>query len=721
MSRDDRQLLETAPARIKELKRKVDEAHDRAVKRPTKENVSHFLTRREALAGMSSALFTGLAGCGGDSDAGGDGGDGTTTTTTEGDGGDGGDMQDGDEDGDGEPLASRFTLPHQFPVSPTDLQWNYWAKNFPALRIVRMHHPKFMMRDRGGRMTKVFMKTWPLGDIDVVEEGQDLEFEMFEGLTFSDGSDLTAQAVVDELTMFRHMSGVGEPVFTDERVVDETTFAVTSTGKTNSDIWIDMERVFPVRARGGTPTYRPWIQQFRDASTKDETDSIRQEMLQTSFDRIVSSGPFRIKQQTDTALIFEKNPNYYEEYQSNIQELEWLNVQESIQKVASSGTADLVMHVNPWPMSSDNWPSDEHKPQYRFEMEGPGGWTLIFPMCQNRAEGTPHPIYSKRNVRKALAWITNKWSVNRDQIPPNVPEQRVDAFMPETTPKWFTGGLQREQVYEWIGEEFADQNYPTYGYAEDNETVENQQTRAAELLRSEGFSKSNGAWQTPDGQKWQPSIKTSPQFEPFAKSIQSIWSRFGIETQVDLIEAGQYWTAENRMITDSMIILWIGAGGLYPFDYLPYRNYARHLLWTAKEAGFYFLPEHGGNPEETIEEYGTSPSAIDSIKVQDMELKAPAPKTIGDPNSEMKTYDVKALTNELRGAPADRAKELTKRLAWIYNDMVADFRFQQLPKHYILTRDHWEYPDRNTKFDKGPGGKHFPIPYVMGKLRAKER
>lgn len=73
--------------------------------------------------------------------------------------------------------------------------------------------------------------------------------------------------------------------------------------------------------------------------------------------------------------------------------------------------------------------------------------------------------------------------------------------------------------------------------------------QAEKLLTDAGFTKDGNGWKTPEGKPWQITIFAPADFEVesqrLAFAVANEWTKFGIPTQVQQMQAGAFFTAEN--------------------------------------------------------------------------------------------------------------------------------------------------------------------------------
>ncbi|MGB9857362.1 MAG: ABC transporter substrate-binding protein [Dictyoglomaceae bacterium] len=92
---------------------------------------------------------------------------------------------------------------------------------------------------------------------------------------------------------------------------------------------------------------------------------------------------------------------------------------------------------------------------------------------------------------------------------------------------------------------------------------------AEKLLIKNGFKKVGGKWQLPDGKPWKITITAPAGFEIHATrlafAVADQWRKFGIDTTVETVEAGPFWTKWNLGDFEVGSYWQVPATDVYPF------------------------------------------------------------------------------------------------------------------------------------------------------------
>lgn len=87
--------------------------------------------------------------------------------------------------------------------------------------------------------------------------------------------------------------------------------------------------------------------------------------------------------------------------------------------------------------------------------------------------------------------------------------------------------------------------------------------KAAQLLEAEGFTRNGEAWVKPDGEPWTITINAPANFEVqsgrLAFAVADSWRKFGIDANVQQLEAGSFWSASSTGTFDAGSY-WPGCG-----------------------------------------------------------------------------------------------------------------------------------------------------------------
>ncbi|PMQ01232.1 MAG: peptide ABC transporter substrate-binding protein [Dictyoglomus sp. NZ13-RE01] len=136
-----------------------------------------------------------------------------------------------------------------------------------------------------------------------------------------------------------------------------------------------------------------------------------------------------------------------------------------------------------------------------------------------------------------------------------------DGFKPwDPTVPYRIADFAKSKGYKIKGEPREIFGYGWWKYAPDE---------AEKLLVKNGFKKVGGKWYLPDGKPWKITITAPANFEIHATrlafAVADQWRKFGIDTTVETVEAGPFWTKWNIGDFDVGSYWAVPATDVYPF------------------------------------------------------------------------------------------------------------------------------------------------------------
>lgn len=244
----------------------------------------------------------------------------------------------------------------------------------------------------------------------------------------------------------------------------------------------------------------------------------------------------------------------------------------------------------------------------------------------------------RTDFRKAFAYIVNS------------------AHIETNTPMLFTaadtqyGGLTPDGVDRYLGDiidSFTD-------YAVDKAT-------ATDLLKDLDYRKSNGKWVDPNGSAVKIEILTAAPWAQakVAETAVSNLNQFGINAELRAIEPTDFYARIDD--GDYQVTMnWWGGGGI------PYYAYG---MWT--------------NPDGGVSAHMNLP----------FEFSIPP---IAQPNGKLSTVNAGTLVNQLKLSDKDETTELTRQLAWLYNQTLPVMPVTLLQRvAWIYRTDNWKITGNN--------------------------
>lgn len=444
------------------------------------------LSRRKWLA-VSGAGLAGLAGCmGGDESNGSDDPDGS-------DGSDGSNGSDGSDT----PVDAELTR-FQGKI-PTDFNWNYFITNFKHGVAAQLFH-----RIRPPEMTT--LEEW-----DYDSENNVRRWTLPENLTWWNGDPVTAEDEYVKAEITRLQAPETSP-FESIELEDDYTLA-----------WHYKEPQNPTVVRQsnalGDPIavprwkFQSWLEQYQDATTQDERDSITEELqqetisTQTVIDEGLGNHPYEMTEVNEQEMVFELRTDHPWATEDQVKTVRTRTITEDSQIIINQDEIDLGGGL-----LAPNFSGPDHIENI-IEMPSLQMSKVMFNHQNEHLQ--------KRNVRRAITHLLDAGNIIQNQSPNAMPVS-------------LQTGMGDEWVNEWLGEDFASNlhKYPT----------EADPDGATQLLEEEGYSKSGGTWQDPDGNAVEFSILSTNwgAFVDGARTTEAQLRQFGFETDFQALEHGSF-------------------------------------------------------------------------------------------------------------------------------------------------------------------------------------
>ena len=621
-------------------------------RRPEAERHVPTMSRRKLLGITASGSAVLLAGCSGDGDGGegGDGGDGPDG----GDGGDGGDGEDGDESQEtttagNQLIDTAFTDAAHRPLS--DLNFNYAHSGgydvIPATAIFSW--PAYLL---GGSQE---IKTTCIEEIETTDETIRLNID--DNYTWHNGEPVTARDFEVQWILNKNLGHALWDYTEAVNVVDDTTFEFELTEPVRQDIFLmTMQRGYSMLK---TPrfVFGEYADSLSDAASDEETNEALEELNSFQWEEPIGAGPFTYKGVEGQKLVLEKYEDHSIADEINYERLEYIN-QESDQQVqadiqnnnldarygASTTVAETIRKNQP-----EGWELRTNK--------RPSGPTTAF--------NFNHEIWGIRNARKAIAYLTRPALLEQSATGQQRGVRHGTTLLPEAL-------YEKFDVDEWAED---------YGYDEVKTD------RAAELLREADFTKEDGKWYTPSGDRMVMDTLVGAPFDDWIKAIQtynSTLNDFGIEANLQTYEGSGYWgdIYEGKMDVCST-----------PWNFSNFPN-AIMALGT----GLNFTPgkDYWGYPEEvTVPEVGD----------------------VG--GEETFTINIEEKYRELsRPTSEEEYIQGIKELAWAHNQLVPRIPYYEFNDSIPVYTKNWDFPSD----DDPVWSSYRPVNWLhhTGRIQAKE-
>jgi len=592
---------------------------------PEAERHAAKMSRRKLLGITASGSAVLLAGCSGN-------GNGTPSDGSDGSGGDG---SGGDGSGGGSQdtatagsqlMDPAFTDGAHRPFS--NLNFNYAHSGgydvIPATAIFTW--PAYLL---GGSQE---IKTTCIEDIETSEETVRLHID--DSYTWHNGKPVTARDFEVQWILDKNLGHALWDYTEGVNVVDDTTFEFKLKDPVRQDIFLmTMQRGYSMLK---TPrfTFGEYADSLSDASSDEETNEALNELNSFQWDDPVGAGPFKFDGVNGQTLVLQKYEDHSIADKINFDRLEYIN-QESDQQVQ----ADIRNN------NIDARYGASTTVAQTIRKNEPEGWELRTnkrPSGPTTAFNFNHDTWGIRNARKAIACLVRPKLLQRSATGKQRVVQHGTTLLPEQLYGKFDVG-------EW---------------AEDYGFDEVKSERAAELLRDADFTKEDGKWYTPSGDRMVMNTLVGAPFSDWIKAIQtynSTLNDFGIKANLKTYEGSGYWgdIYEGKMEVCST-----------PWNFSNFPN-AIMALGT----GLNFTPgkDYWGYPEE---------------------VSLPEVGDVG--GKETLTINVEEKYREL-SQPTSEEEYLQgiKELAWMHNQLVPRIPYYEFNDTLPVYTKEWDVPDND--------------------------
>jgi len=601
--------------------------------------------RRRLIESIGTASIVGLAGCGG----GGDGGDG--------DGGDGGQQTTEPQTEEGVQVVD---IAYRMPDGGNfnKLQWNY-ASTAPKdnWNTARWAFEWFITLNA---------KTQEIRDnlASVTVDGDTMTIEMQEEYTWHNGDPVTADDIVTQMKIAKLM-GSSRRIGNAKGIVD----SVQKTGERTIEISMPAELNPTVSKQqlfaGGNAfntilcmpeaVFGKFAESMDDATSEDAKKEVRTNVneFQWEFEDAYGSGPFEMTENTGNEIILERfddhpqseNVNFARARIDNIPQEQQFPATRSNNLDAGGGSPDEAAIKT----LGDNW--------IVRRISGFGGQAVI--------TNHQHPMFGRSNIKKAVAHI--------------IDNKQVSNVM----------GSGKTNPVKSTLEGFVKSNRKAYmgSPIEGDLTVYDSKERAAALLKEEGFTREDGKWYDPDGERWTFNVSTfdNPSWNAATRTVVSQLQSFGIDAQENIIPAGTFFSKYPNGGYDFVVEYGNSTGSPNP-----YFGYNRNMV------GF------GGG----------------SMQYPD-EVEAPP---VGEPDGSLQTYVIQDALNEALRAPSEEAfTKALRKLAWIQNQTLPVIPLVTGTGATLFNKNRFEWPSGVDPYwwQAGPGQDAFMS--RNGMMQAKQQ
>jgi peptide/nickel transport system substrate-binding protein len=601
------------------------------------------LRRRRYLTAVGAGLVGGVAGCSGDGGGdgngnGGGGGDGDGDGG--GDGGDGG-GDGGDGGGDGGDGGSSATFVQNTEAQNiSNLHVNMYSPTKTSGDLANLlFDPTAWYNRRSADFVSNIITDWDFG-------GDPYTVTVSEDYTWHNGEPVTAEDVAVGYKL--DIGTQGPPAdFIDGidavQVVDDTTVEMTPKKSVGANI--AAYGLLPGDLNTPRTEYTQFVESFADASTEDEKKEARKSLInwKWNLDDAYGNGPFELTKVGDITYsmeLFEDHP-FADEFNFSNYEIEQANEEQAFQ-AAKAGKLDGIQAGMTKTMVNN-------LKEKGWTLKGqPWGFGFFLNVNYQKL-----PAFRDRRVRWAVNYAINKELATKDSI----------QYRPVKRP---TGMIQTWNGNAWKILDVDPETFISY---------EQDQEKAANLLREAGLSKENGSWVTSDGKPLNlgkiPFISKYAPVVNMWRSVIAQLNEFGIKAEMggtspadwnQKLRAGNY-TAANAA--------WGG------FSLHPYYNFR----WNIKggTGGGYDVFH-----QSDFRKFGEEGEAAYEVEIP------PIGEQDADPSETLNLLD--ALDTIFSTGDNQERIELYRKLAWWQNWDLGQIILEEFDGPNTFIAPDWELP-----------------------------
>ncbi|RKD95533.1 ABC-type transport system substrate-binding protein [Halopiger aswanensis] len=457
------------------------------------------------------------------------------------------------------------------------------------------------------------------------------EVSLSEEYAWSTGEDITAHDFVTAYKLDGYM-GLGMQDFVDieEGIYAEDDYTLVIEPR---EEYSDMEEELWMTEWAETnltvseAQYGHFVEDFEEATTEDETQRVQESLInyEVSWDEVMYSGPWVFVEANEQFADQVPNPEHpiaqdWEFFQRTGMYVD----EEGIQ----SGEVD-------W---GDDTPEIRDVPdKYGTGPLPYDGQSFAIIFGNNDEYIRDHP-----EVRKAITYAVD------------VPYLTESTATDGTEYDEYSAGIDSLYVEDYVDADALDA-MPNYAPQDTD--------RAAELLESVGFERSNGTWQTPEGDTWTLNFSVGNWFESHSEVISNNLQEFGIDVD-HYVEEMPTWQATTRADLDFDLTVHLNYGQAR--NYHPYSDFDG--IFNDTNLGLF--TERTGIVEEDVE----------------------VPE-VGNPDGDTVTFNIPAELEAM--STADSEEELVSHatnLAWVHNQLLpAAVCFPWGGGHYWVNTEDWNF------------------------------
>ena len=538
---------------------------------------------------------------------------------------------------------------------PTEVQFNPWnVANFGHTYHIYWTTP-LATAYSDGTIASDYLES-------MTAEGKTLTLKFPTGWKYWNGRELKAEDFYIQMEINRFQDPENSP-FASTQLVDEQTVTLTF----KESVVPSLMKAALVGKYQITPRwiYRDYLKRYQNASGKSERDSVTQELLQMTIptkefaEKGLGNGLYEIQSFGPAETRATKFADHPYADRTNLQKTRIIPVGDNTDSLATNNKLDRVSYI--MKRERRQYPKDL-KNQYKLK------WFRT----QKYILNWKNPHLAKRPVRRAIISAIDLEAITA----------AARKYMAQ--PTQVQTGLRSSIHDQYLGKDFVNKliHYPVGGDTQ----------QAAKYMRQAGYSKKNGTWVSPDGEKVSLTILTRTnvgQAQP-TKVMSDQLNTFGIQTTINAV-GDSYYTKLQEWNFD---IGWVW--------------HVAKALWHPTS---YFSNDFYGVLAGEPGREGPGPTGIpDTVTI---------PKEVGA--KEVQGQGVKVKPAQLMNVlPSSSSKEevvkRTRTLSQWFNYDLPDIVYMQENTGYAGDAAHFNFPSEDKKMNMNyPGREAWKRGWISGK------
>jgi peptide/nickel transport system substrate-binding protein len=614
---------------------------------------SRSLTRRQILALTSGAAMAGLAGC-----SGGDSGEPTVADEKT-----NGNTAQG---GNGNTLSIRAPVswtPKSANINPFATQGNieYWMQ---YMWWESLSYPNAV-----GKPIK-----WLAKDISLKNGGCKVVITLDENYTWWDGTPVTAKDVWTT-AIIEDYKTVGGPEKADDswKVTGKYEIVNELSGPANPALqkssYLDLVSKHDY--------FKSWIEKYQDAGGESGVKKVTRELnkheitLADLTDKGLGCGLWKPVKYNPTKAVHKKHQDHPRANWTNLDTFEWV-------LVADDQKAIQAMQSGSFDMGDKLLKQAKSNQMEVFSEFITGGLPKLTMNYRNKH-------LARREVRQAIAYL-----IDHKELVQVIKTKQGQPYRPHDN----VTGISSILYDEWLPKSFRNKLID-YGAGA-------QPKKAAQILKSAGYTKNGSVWVGPDGDPIKGLQYLTPPwsiYETIGKYISAKLEEFGIKNKLVIPSSSGFWKTWEET---------------YDFDMCNWFSDSTHPAYafstdSVQGLGRYFefvKNEKRGKKGCTVDRSVPKLTQKRSNKLNHL-IRPQFPKTVGAKklNGKGQTlYPIKWYNIMSQTQDEKEVKDLTEKFVWFYNWQVPHIGFYEETRSFWGKTDMFDFPQPN-KTDNHPNAK----------------